>query len=200
MNRATFLVVVIFAALAIGTAEIPDPEGAAHDQVDQVQPGTATHHETPPADLPFGTVVRGEIDQSDPLTQYGGGHADRYLVELTAGTTYTADMRVEGWESYDADRGMADPDAPGLALIAIEGSPDHPGAMMRTDDRMLPGVFSRAHLTPTTSGTYTLLVRAEIPGPTGSRPTFARYEIRFFDRDLPLCPPSDCFHVPDLPQ
>lgn len=194
----TLAVAGLFALFAAAT-ELPDPEGRARDRPPSPVSGTASGPEAPAVPLVLGRAISGRIEESDPASLAGPGRSDRFVVELEGERAYTIDLRVEGWERYDPERPTLGPDAPALVALVFAGPADRPGELVRIDDRMLPGVYSRAHVRPARSGPYVIEVRAEILGPSGSTPTYAGYALRIVEGALPLCGAQDCFHPPPPP-
>jgi hypothetical protein len=205
------LVVVFYAVLVIGTSKSTTPPSAK-----PAAPRSSTSASSPaaggstagqrvasraPVALEPGIVVRGALEPSDP--QVYSSPADVYRLSFQAGRVYTIDLRPIGWEKHMPCFEGGAFEKLHLEYEIYEGMPR--GARTRelirfleSDPRELPagdglsltGAVYRSRLRPATTGDYSLLVYTAVTRfggkVSGKRPMTGDYEVRLYDREMPL--------------
>lgn len=145
-----------------------------------------------------GIVQRGALETSDP--EVYSSPADVYRLQLEAGRVYTIDLRPVGWEEHMPCFADGALEKLHLEFDLYEGAPrgsgtrqlirfleSNPRNVSAGDGIALAGAVYRSRVRPATTGDHALLVYTEVDRKArGKRPITGDYELRLYDREMPL--------------
>lgn len=206
--------VAFYAALLVATSQAPSSRSGPSPAAKGSSPGRRVASEAL-VTLEPGVVLRGALDASDP--EVYSSPADVYRLSLQAGRVYTIDLRPAGWEKHMPCFEGGAFDKLHLEYDLFEGAPreartrvllrfleSDPREVSMGDGMGWTGAVYRSRFRPATTADHALLVYTSVTRfggkVSGKRPTVGDYEVRLYDREMPIRGMHDtCHDGPPVP-